>query len=159
MDFIVPKRGLLGCAGHDAFHGVEHVSSQMMTGVKLCRSRRLPSADGIAFSEMDRLPAEDDDDVLRNGEEGYMGEPRMGEHGAAHEELVQVPLVLGGLVCSPVLDYKLGPNHKANLALQLPSTHAETGPNLYEPTAKPTCIPTPNTGTALVIRRLVSGTS
>ncbi len=51
----------------------------------------MPSADAIAFSEMDRLPPAADD-VGDGGGAGHAGEPRTGEHGAPHEELVQVPL-------------------------------------------------------------------
>ena len=55
----------------------------------------MPSADAIAFSEMDRLPPEAVDSTA-NGEAGYAEEPHTGEHGALHEELVQVPLMLRG---------------------------------------------------------------
>jgi len=50
----------------------------------------MPSADAIAFSEMDRLPPEGDGDIGDGGEAGYAEESRRGEHGAPHEELVQV---------------------------------------------------------------------
>ena len=58
-----------------------------------CGPCRLPSADAIAFSEMDRFAPEDDDVEEEDGDAAEPPRPA-GEHGAPHEEIVQARLSL-----------------------------------------------------------------